>query len=78
MAAGSHTPLPRITTLRNGRLEPLVVRPPLRSSAASSHWHGMILEVHRAEVEYVRPDLKSTSNLIHVFTGPVRHEWRVD
>jgi len=38
----------------------------------------MILEVHRAEAEYVRPDLKSGSNLIHVFTGPVRHEWHVD
>jgi len=78
MAAGSHTPLPRITTLRNGRLEPLIVRPPLRSSAASAHWHGMILEVHRADTEYVRPDLNSRSNLIHVFTGPVRHEWHLD
>src|SRR5215469_7549506 len=78
MAAGSHTPLPRITTLRNGRLEPLVARPPLYSSEARSHWHGMILEVHRGPAEYVRPDLKSTSNVIHVFTGPVRHEWRVD
>lgn len=78
MAAGSHTPLPRITTLRNGRLEPLIARPPLQSSAASSHWHGMILEVHRSPLEYVRPDVKSGSNLIHVFTGPVRHEWRVD
>ena len=78
MAAGSHTPLPRLTTLRNGRLEPLVTRPPLHSSAASSHWHGMILEVHRAEAEYVRPDLKARSNLIHVLTGPVRHEWHLD
>ena len=78
MATGSHTSLPRITTLRNGRLEPLIARPPLHSSAVSSHWHGMILEVHRADGEYVRPDLKSTSNLIHVFTGPVRHEWHVD
>ena len=78
MATGSQPLLPRITTLRNGRLEPLIARPPLHSSAASSHWHGMILEVHRAEGEYVRPDLKSTSNLIHVFTGPVRHEWHID
>jgi AraC family transcriptional regulator len=78
MAAGSHTPLPRITTLRNGRLEPLIARPPLYSSEASSRWHGLILEVHRADAEYVRPDLKSRSNLIHVFTGPVRHEWHVD
>ena len=78
MAAVSHTPLPRITTLRNGRVEPLVPRPPLHSSESGSHWHGMILEVHRADAEYVRPDLKSHSNLIHVFTGPVRHEWHVD
>jgi AraC family transcriptional regulator len=78
MAAGSHIPLPRIKTVRNGRLEPLIARPPLHSSAASAHWQGMILEVHRAPAEYVRPDLKSASNLIHVFTGPVRHEWHVE
>lgn len=78
MAAGSYTPFPRITTLRDGRLEPLIARPPLHSSATSSHWHGMILEVHRATPEYVRPKLRSASNLIHVFNGPVRHEWHVD
>lgn len=78
MASGSDSPLSRIKTVRNGLMEPLIARPPLHSSAASSHWHGMILEVHRADAEYVRPDLKSSSNLIHVFTGPVRHEWHVD
>ena len=78
MAAGSHTPLLRIMTVNNGRLEPLIARPPLHSSATISPWHGMILEVHRAVLEYVRPDLKSASNVIHVFTGPVRHEWRFD
>ena len=78
MAADSHTPTPRIKTVRNGRLEPLLARPPLQSSAVSSHWQGMILEVHRADAEYARPDLKRASNLIHVFTGPVRHEWHVD
>lgn len=76
MAADSHIPLPRITTLRNGRLEPLVARPPLHSSGAS--WHGMLLEVHRADAEYVRPDLRSSSDLVHLFGGPVHHEWRVE
>lgn len=77
MAASSDTSLSRIETVRNGRPEPLIVRAPLHSSARS-HWQGLLLEVHRGGTEYVRPDLKNRSNLIHVFTGPVRHEWRVD
>lgn len=70
---------PRIQTVRGGRVEPLLHRPPLRSSAAGSTWRGIILEEHRADAEYFRPDLKSRSHLIHVFTGtPVQHEWRVE
>jgi AraC family transcriptional regulator len=39
----------------------------------------MVLEEHRAEAEYVRPDLRNYSHIVHVFSGvPVRHQWRVD
>ena len=79
MAASSDSSIARIQTVRNGRLEPLIPRPPLRSSALRSDWHGMIFEEHHAEAEYVRPDVKSCSIVLHVFTGvPVRHEWRID
>ena len=68
----------RIQTVRNGRLEPLIPRAPLRSSAVHSDWRGMLLEEHHADMEYVRPDLRSRSTLLHIFTGvAVRHEWRV-
>jgi len=79
MVARSDSSIPRIQTVRNGRLEPLIPRTPLRSSAPRSDWHGMIFEEHHAEAEYVRPDVRSCSIVLHVFTGvPVRHEWRVD
>jgi AraC family transcriptional regulator len=39
----------------------------------------MLFEEHHADSEYVRPDVKNCSTLLHVFTGvPVRQEWRVD
>ena len=79
MVVSSHSPTARIQTVRNGRREPLILRPPLRSSALHSDWHGMIFEEHTADTEYVRPDVKSCSTLLHVFTGvPVRQEWRID
>src|SRR5262245_23952864 len=79
MVTGSDSSIARIQTVRNGRQEPLIPRTPLRSSALRADWHGMIFEEHRAEAEYVRPDVRSCSIVLHVFTGvPVRHEWRVD
>lgn len=72
-------PARRIQTLRSGRIEPLIPRAPVRSSAAGADWQGIILEEHRADAEYERPDLRNYSHVIHVFTGaPVTHEWRVD
>jgi AraC family transcriptional regulator len=79
MVATPGSSIARILTVRNGRQEPLIPRPPLKSSAFRSDWSGMILEEHCAPAEYVRPDVKNCSTLVHVFTGvPVRHEWRVD
>lgn len=79
MAADSDNLLPRIKTVRNGRVEPLIPRAAVRSSALHSSWHGMLFEEHHADPEYARPDVKNCSTLLHVFTGvPVRQEWRVD
>lgn len=69
----------RIQTVRDGRLGPLIPRPPLLSSAAKADWHGITLEKHLADAEYVRNDFDVYSHLIHVFTGvPVRQEFRAE
>ena len=79
MPSESSGSIPRIRTICDGQLQPLVRRSLLRSSAISARWHGLILEEHRADAYYERPNLKSCSNILHVFTGvPVRHEWQID
>lgn len=75
----SVSPTRRIQTNRGGRLEPLIPRPPLLSSASGANWQGLILEKHMAEAEYVRSDFEVHWHLLHMFTGvPVVHEWRAD
>ena len=67
----------RILTKRDGKIEPLVPRLPLKSSSGA--WQGVTLEKHMAEADYVRRDFVIHSNLLHVFAGrPVTQEWRID
>jgi len=69
----------RIQTVRGGRLEPLIVRSPILSSAAHADWKGLILEKHLADAEYVRTNFDVYSNLIHIFAGvPVQQEFRTE
>jgi AraC family transcriptional regulator len=71
----SEGPPRRIQTIRDGRLEPLIPRPPLLSSG--DNWQGITLEKHLADADYDRSDFEVYSNLVHVFTGaPAQQEWR--
>jgi AraC family transcriptional regulator len=63
--------------VRDGKIEPLVPRLPLKSSGGA--WQGVTLEKHIADADYVRPNFVVHSNLLHIFAGrPVTQKWRID
>ncbi len=67
----------RILTTRDGKIGPLIPRPPLQSSG--DKWQGLTFEKHLADTEYVRTNFEVSSHLMHVFGGcTLLQDWRFE